>query len=85
MPLTVDVPADDVHHAVEHAASDLARSVRIPGFRRRLLRPGVLLQVFAVRRGQIGKYTSFRIRRGHAPRRSDSCARPGAASVVPCG
>lgn len=32
--LTVDVPAHDVHHAVEHAASDLAATVRIPGFRR---------------------------------------------------
>jgi trigger factor len=32
--LTVDVPAHDMHHAVEHAASDLAASVRIPGFRK---------------------------------------------------
>jgi trigger factor len=32
--LTVEVPADDVHHAVEHAASDLAASVKIPGFRK---------------------------------------------------
>jgi trigger factor len=32
--LTVDVPADDVHHAVEHAASDLATAVKIPGFRK---------------------------------------------------
>jgi trigger factor len=32
--LTVDVAAHEVHHAVEHAASDLAQSVRIPGFRR---------------------------------------------------
>jgi trigger factor len=31
--LTVDVPAHDVHHAVEHATSDLAASVKIPGFR----------------------------------------------------
>jgi trigger factor len=31
--LTVDVPSSDVHHAVEHAASDLAESVKIPGFR----------------------------------------------------
>src|SRR6185295_18146149 len=31
--LTVDVPKADVHHAVEHAASDLASSVKIPGFR----------------------------------------------------
>ena len=32
--LTVDVPAHDVHHAVEHAASDLSASVKIPGFRK---------------------------------------------------
>ena len=31
--LTVDVPAHDIHHAVEHATSDLASSVKIPGFR----------------------------------------------------
>jgi len=31
--LTVDVPKADVHHAVEHAASDLAGSVKVPGFR----------------------------------------------------
>jgi trigger factor len=32
--LTVDVASADVHHAVEHAASDLAASVKIPGFRK---------------------------------------------------
>jgi trigger factor len=32
--LTVDVPAHDVHHAVEHAATDLAASTKIPGFRK---------------------------------------------------
>jgi trigger factor len=31
--LRVDVSAHDVHHAVEHATSDLASSVKIPGFR----------------------------------------------------
>jgi len=31
--LRVEVPAHDVHHAVEHATSDLATSVKIPGFR----------------------------------------------------
>lgn len=31
--LRVEVPAHDVHHAVEHATSDLASSVKIPGFR----------------------------------------------------
>jgi FKBP-type peptidyl-prolyl cis-trans isomerase (trigger factor) len=29
--LTVQVPSHDVHHAVEHAATDLAASVKIPG------------------------------------------------------
>jgi trigger factor len=32
--LTVDVPADAVHHAVEHALSDLSENVKIPGFRK---------------------------------------------------
>src|SRR5918996_6050953 len=32
--LTVEVPGHDVHHAVEHAASDLAASAKIPGFRK---------------------------------------------------
>ncbi|HEY7018522.1 MAG TPA: trigger factor [Gaiellaceae bacterium] len=32
--LSVDVPAHDVQHAVEHAASDLSTSVKIPGFRK---------------------------------------------------
>jgi trigger factor len=32
--LTVEVPQADLQHAVEHATSDLARSVKIPGFRK---------------------------------------------------
>ncbi|MDQ2983775.1 MAG: trigger factor [Actinomycetota bacterium] len=32
--LTVDVAPEDVQHAVEHATSDLAGSVKIPGFRK---------------------------------------------------
>jgi trigger factor len=31
--LKVDVPREDFHHAVEHATSDLAGSVKVPGFR----------------------------------------------------
>lgn len=42
--LTVDVPAHDVHHAVEHAASDLAQSARIPGFRKGKVPLPVLVQ-----------------------------------------
>lgn len=32
--LSVEVPADDLQHAVDHAASDLAGSLKIPGFRK---------------------------------------------------
>jgi trigger factor len=32
--LTVDVPSHDVQHAVEHAASDLAATAKVPGFRK---------------------------------------------------
>src|SRR5919201_556924 len=32
--LRVEVPQADLQHAVEHATSDLARSVKVPGFRR---------------------------------------------------
>jgi trigger factor len=42
--LTVQVPSSDVHHAVEHAASDLAESVKIPGFRRGKVPRPVLVQ-----------------------------------------
>lgn len=42
--LTVDVPAHDMHHAVEHAASDLAQTARIPGFRKGKVPRPVLLQ-----------------------------------------
>ena len=42
--LTVDVPAHDVHHAVEHATTDLASSVKIPGFRAGKVPRPVLVQ-----------------------------------------
>ena len=42
--LTVDVPAGDVHHAVEHAVADLAASVRVPGFRRGKVPMPILVQ-----------------------------------------
>src|SRR5438477_5678485 len=41
--LTVQVPSHDVHHAVEHAAEDLAASVKIPGFRKGKVPRQVLL------------------------------------------
>jgi trigger factor len=44
--LTVDVPREDVEHAVEHAASDLAASVKVPGFRKgKVPRPVLISRV----------------------------------------
>src|SRR5918911_105882 len=40
--LTVDVAPEDLHHAVEHATSDLAGTVKIPGFRAGKVPPQVL-------------------------------------------
>ena len=42
--ITVQVPSHDVHHAVEHAATDLAKSAKIPGFRKGKVPRGVLVQ-----------------------------------------
>jgi trigger factor len=42
--LTVQVPSHDVHHAVEHAASDLAQTAKIPGFRKGKVPRQVLVQ-----------------------------------------
>jgi trigger factor len=42
--LTVEVSGHEVHHAVEHATSDLAESVRIPGFRKGKVPPKLLEQ-----------------------------------------
>jgi trigger factor len=44
--LEVEVPESDVQHAVEHAASDLAGSIRVPGFRKgRVPLPVVMARV----------------------------------------
>lgn len=42
--LTVEVPAEDVQHAVAHATSDLAARVKIPGFRNGKVPTPVLVQ-----------------------------------------
>jgi trigger factor len=41
--LSVDVPSADMRHAVEHAATDLAESLKIPGFRKGKVPMPVLL------------------------------------------
>jgi hypothetical protein len=61
------------------------RYVRIRGFPGHLLQPGVRVQVFVAHEDRIGKYTSFKIRRGHPPLRADRCLRPDGTSVISCG
>jgi trigger factor len=41
--MTVEVPGGDVQHAIDHAASDLAGSLKIPGFRKGKVPMPVLL------------------------------------------
>jgi trigger factor len=41
--MTVEVPSGDVEHAIDHAASDLAGSLKIPGFRQGKVPMPVLL------------------------------------------
>jgi trigger factor len=42
--LTVEVPAGDVHHAIEHATHDLAGRVKVPGFRAGKVPEEILVQ-----------------------------------------
>ena len=71
--LTVEVSPHDLEHAVEHAASDLAQSVKIPGFRKgKVPRPVLLSRVGKERLyaeavdSHIGGWYSTR-GRAHAP------------------
>ncbi len=55
-------------------------------FRRfeRSLPGGVLLQIRVTKPGEIGKFTSFEIRRGKLPVRSDACLPPPGSKPIPC-
>jgi hypothetical protein len=50
----------------------------------RSLRFGVTLEILVSKPGEIGKYTSFAIRRGKLPKRRDSCLDPGGVKAIPC-
>jgi hypothetical protein len=59
------------------------RVLRVHSLERRL-RAGIVLRVVVARRGYIGKYSIFRIRRNRAPARKDLCLRPGAHRPSRC-
>jgi hypothetical protein len=50
----------------------------------RALGAGAVLQIRVTRSGEIGKYTSFTIRRGKLPVRVDACLRPTSTRSIPC-
>ena len=79
--LSVDVPSADMRHAVEHAATDLAASLKIPGFRKGKVPMPVLVarvgkdRIYseAVESHIGGWYPAAAVaRRGSAPRRRPS-------------
>jgi hypothetical protein len=61
-----------------------SKTVSIKRLEHRLLRGGTSIKVFVTRRGEVGKYTRFLIRRGHPPRRTDLCLAPGSAEPMEC-
>jgi hypothetical protein len=50
----------------------------------RSLRFGVTLEIFVSKRGEIGKYTRFEIRRGKLPTRVDTCLNPAGIKPLAC-
>lgn len=60
-----------------------AATLSFPRFER-ALKAGAVLQIRVSKAGQIGKFTSFTIRRNKLPARVDACLRPPSASPSPC-
>lgn len=66
--------------------SSSVRLAKVVRFRRleRRLRVGVVVRIYVTRTGAIGKYTVFKIRKGRAPVRKDSCLMPGSLKPIAC-
>lgn len=61
----------------------IASLARVVKFERRL-RAGTRLTIAITKAGRIGKFTTIKIRRGKAPKRTDRCIYPGARKPVAC-
>ena len=66
------------------AQARAARIVRIRRFGDHLLRPGTVIEIRVTKRGEIGKFTRFLIRKGKPPKRTDRCLPPGAKRPKRC-
>jgi hypothetical protein len=49
-----------------------------------VLRPGTLIEIRVTKRGEVGKYTRFKIRKEKPPLRVDRCLPPGSRRPAPC-
>ena len=65
------------------ASAAAARGLRFKRFQRHL-RAGVVLEVRVTRRGMVGKYVRFSIRKGKSPLRRDMCLRSTSGRPVRC-
>src|ERR671924_500737 len=79
--LQVEVEPGDVRHAVEHAASDLAETMKIPGFRKGRVPMPVLVARVGRDRGARPDRGPAGCRGGHARRRPRRRKRRGAARL----
>jgi PKD domain len=61
-----------------------SRILRIRRFGHHLLRPGTVIEISVTRRGEVGKYTRFLIRKGRPPKRVDRCLVPRKKRPVRC-
>ena len=81
--LTVEVPAGEVQHAVEHATHDLAERVKVPGFRAGKVPQEVLVSRIGKERlysrgGRVAHLELVLERRPHAT----ACARPSSPTTA---
>jgi hypothetical protein len=65
-------------------AQPRTRILRIHRFRKHRLRPGAVIEIRVTKRGEVGKYTRFVIRKGRPPKRTDRCLPPGAKRPMRC-
>jgi hypothetical protein len=73
-----------VRSVVVRVARTGATPVRFPMMERRRLRAGLVITIAVTKRGRIGKYTRFVLRRNAPPARRDMCMRYGATRPSAC-
>lgn len=61
-----------------------SRLLRVRRFEKRTLLPGLRIEVLVTRKGFVGKYTRFTIRRARGPARLDRCLIPGSKRPKRC-